>query len=127
MAESLSKAFLLQLPSRLNFVLLAFDFEKFFFRFPELVTLGENADFTFDVKEPEYVTYDKTSGIATAVKLGETTVCFPHIFSHYNALMHTTLLGVLHPRVHILLRNALSVLSSLVRNALNCGKHHESI
>merc|ERR1712213_175779 len=35
---------------------------------------GEDPDFTFDVKETEYVTYDKASGNITAQKVGETTI-----------------------------------------------------
>ena len=50
------------------------------FAFSEFVTVGKDADFTFDVKEPEYVTYDAVTGIATAVKLGETTVGFHATF-----------------------------------------------
>lgn len=40
----------------------------------ELPTTGEDPDFFFEVKEPEYVTFDKKSNNVTGVKLGETTV-----------------------------------------------------
>ena len=44
----------------------------FFINFIELVTTGEEPDFTFEVKEPEYVTLDGNN--VTAQKIGETTV-----------------------------------------------------
>ena len=40
--------------------------------FLELVTTGEDPDFKFEVKEPEYVTLDGNN--VTAQKIGETTV-----------------------------------------------------
>ena len=42
----------------------------------ELQTTGEDADFTFEVKEPEFVSLDKKSNNVTGLKLGETTVSF---------------------------------------------------
>lgn len=40
----------------------------------EIETTGKEPDFTFDIKEPEYVTLDPTTNIMTAVQQGETTV-----------------------------------------------------
>ena len=45
--------------------------------FAEIETTGKEPDFTFDIKEPEYVTLDPTTNIMTAVQQGETTVSFP--------------------------------------------------
>ena len=45
--------------------------------FLEIQTVGEDADFTFEVKEPEYLSLDKASNKVTAMKLGETTVRKP--------------------------------------------------
>jgi hypothetical protein len=39
-----------------------------------LITSGPNADFTFDIKEAEFVTLDKDSNNITGVTVGETTV-----------------------------------------------------
>ena len=49
-------------------------FQLRFFKnnFIELVTTGEDPDFKFEVKEPEYVTLDGNN--VTAQKIGETTV-----------------------------------------------------
>ena len=40
----------------------------------ELKTTGEDRDYTFEVKEAEYVTLDSQSNNVTAVTVGETTV-----------------------------------------------------
>ena len=40
----------------------------------ELKTTGEDRDYTFEVKETEYVTLDSKSNNVTAVTVGETTV-----------------------------------------------------
>jgi len=40
----------------------------------EIETTGKEPDFTFDIKEPEYVTLDPTTNVMTAVQQGETTV-----------------------------------------------------
>jgi len=40
----------------------------------EIETTGKDADFTFEIKEPEYVTLDKETNVMTAMQLGETTV-----------------------------------------------------
>ena len=45
--------------------------------FAEIETTGKEPDFTFDIKEPEYVTLDPTTNVMTAVQQGETTVNFP--------------------------------------------------
>ena len=42
--------------------------------FPELKTTGEDRDYSFDVKEPEFVTIDTNTNNVTAVTVGETTV-----------------------------------------------------
>ena len=42
--------------------------------FSELKTTGEDRDYTFEVKEPEFATLDSKTNIATAVSHGETTV-----------------------------------------------------
>ena len=44
--------------------------------FAEIETTGKEPDFTFDIKEPEYVTLDPTTNVMTAVQQGETTVGF---------------------------------------------------
>ena len=44
------------------------------FYFSEIPTTGKDPDFTFDIKEAEYATLDKTTNIMTGVQLGETTV-----------------------------------------------------
>ena len=44
--------------------------------FSEIETTGKEPDFTFDIKEPEYVTLDPTTNVMTAVQQGETTVGF---------------------------------------------------
>lgn len=36
--------------------------------------MGEDAEFSFDVKEPEYISFDKATNTVTGVKVGETTV-----------------------------------------------------
>ena len=46
--------------------------EIFFLYYLELITTGKEPDFTFEVKEPEYVTLDGNN--VTAQKIGETTV-----------------------------------------------------
>ena len=46
----------------------------FFFVPLELKTTGEDRDYTFEVKEAEYVTLDSQSNNVTAVTVGETTV-----------------------------------------------------
>ena len=46
--------------------------EMFLLYYLELITTGKEPDFTFEVKEPEYVTLDGNN--VTAQKIGETTV-----------------------------------------------------
>ena len=60
-----------------NFVAFLGDLNFKLSNFAEIETTGKEPDFTFDIKEPEYVTLDPTTNVMTAVQQGETTVSFP--------------------------------------------------